>query len=124
MKKFLIVSALLALPSLAAAQSPTNPVALQFDHADIAITTRYEVGYFLADAVAPVQTVSVLTAAVTGTGTTNREILLSKPALGTFTAKLRAVGAAAGGGEAISPWSGPTVPFVFSPLAPTVRGLR
>lgn len=125
MKKLLIALALLALPALAAAQTPpVNPGAVAFDSPDHAQLVRYGVGYFLGNAVNPVQEVSVPVAAVSGSAAAGRTILLARPAFGTFTVKVRAVALDSNSAEVSSPWSGPTVPFVLSPLAPAVRGLQ
>jgi hypothetical protein len=121
--KLLIALAFLALPALAGAQT-INPASVQFDSADHALVTRYSVGYFLGAAAQPFQEASVPVASVTGTAATGRSLLLSRPAFGNFTLKLRAIALDSNNAEVSSPWSAASLPFVFSPLAPVVRGLQ
>jgi carbon starvation protein CstA len=123
MKQSLLAFALVLVPALAGAQT-VNPTRVVFDSPDHQQVTRYDVGYFIGSATSPAQTVSVPVDQVTGSGTTNLSLLLARPIFGSnLTVKLRAVAGTAPD-EAMSAWSGPTVPFVFSPLAPTVRGLQ
>jgi hypothetical protein len=120
---FVALVALVAAPE-AAAQTPVNPTAVTFDSPDHAQVTRYGVGYFLGTATTPFQEVSVPVAQVSGSAAAGRSLLLARPAFGNFTVKLRAVGLDANSAEVSSPWSAASVPFVFSPLAPTVRGVQ
>ena len=106
------------LPSIAQSQTVVNPKILEWTAPDHAITSKYEVGYFLGSATDPFQTVDIpVSAVIAGTGiyTTG----LPRPALGNFTAKLKACGTAAGGGAICSDWSNATGPFVLNPAAPT-----
>lgn len=123
---FLLLFALLVLvgwPVAAEAQAMVNPTKVLWDAdaEDRAVTTRYELGYFVADAVAPVQTVSIALSATAPSGA-SWQAALPKAALGLFTVRLKACGAAAGGGEVCSDWSNATDPFRLTPKPPvTVR---
>lgn len=107
--------------TLAQAQT-VNPRFVEFQSPDHAIVTRYEVGYFLPGAPSPVQTVSIPQAAWVTQPEGYWRHALPRPVLGSFTAKARAFGAAAGGGEVASDWSNDSGPFSLSPVAPA--GLR
>jgi hypothetical protein len=108
------------LSGVASAQA-VNPSKFLWEAPDHAITTRYEVGYFLAGATNPVQTASIPVASVAAVGE-SYETAVPRPVLGSFTAKLKACGAAAGGGEVCSDWSNATDPFSLSPRG--IAGLR
>jgi len=110
-----ILGLLLLLPTLAAAQTVTNPTRAEYSpSADHSIVTRYEIGYFLApDAPTPFFTSDL------GKPTCSpicQNILPAKPAFGPFWAKVRAYGTQQGGGEIASVWSEPSNPFVLLPL--------
>lgn len=92
-----------------------NPSKIEWDTSDHGITTRYEVGYYMTGAPSPVQTVSVPVAAVTGVDADTFNTPLPRPVLGNFTARMKACGAAAGGGEVCSEWSAASDPFSLSP---------
>lgn len=125
MKFLLAALAFLALPALAAAQAPpVNPVGVAFDSPDHARAIRYEIGYFIGTATSPFQTQLVPVASVGGTPAAGLTALFSRPAFGNFTVKVKLVALSATNAEVASAWSDATVPFVFSPLAPTVRGLQ
>jgi hypothetical protein len=123
LKKFLFALALVAVPALASAQA-TNPASVVFDSADHAQVVRYSVGYFIGAAAAPAQEFSVPVAGVSGSAAAGRSLVLARPVFGNFTLKLRAIGSDGNGGEVSSPWSPASLPFVFSPLAPAIRGLQ
>ena len=114
------ILACLCVATAASAQT-VNPSKLAWEASDHAITTRYEVGYFLGSAEAPVQTAAIPVASVSPAGP-SYEAALPRPVLGNFTAKLKACGSAAGGGEVCSDWSNATAPFSLSPRA--IAGLR
>ena len=114
------ILACLALVGTAHAQA-VNPGKFAWEAPDHSITTRYEVGYFMGAATSPVQTASIPVAAVVAVGE-SYETLVPRPVLGQFTAKLKACGAAAGGGEVCSDWSNATDPFLLSPRG--IAGLR
>jgi hypothetical protein len=105
----------LALATVAQAQV-VNPNKVAWDAPDHAITLRYELGYFLSGAAAPVQTVSVPVASVTPVAS-SFEAALPRPVLGAFVARMKACGAAAGGGEVCSEWSEASPGFLVSPRA-------
>ena len=114
MKKTLFVL-MMAMASAAGAQT-VNPPKIYFDHDDRAITTTYDIGYFLGAAPAPVQTVSVPVASTVPDGT-SWQTPLPRPVLGTYTAKMRACGDSPSG-SVCSPWSDPSGPFSLTPKTP------
>jgi hypothetical protein len=118
MKRLLLAAMFVMAASVAQAQV-VNPTGLAWDDdvANRTVTTRYDVGYFFGTATAPVQTVSVPIASTTGSGTA-WQTTLPRPVLGTFTAKMKACGAAVPSGEVCSDWSNATAPFVLTPKAP------
>ena len=121
----LVQAGLMAMVLLGAAgaQAQTvNPSKFQWEASDHVITARYEVGYFLAGAAAPVQTASIAVAAVTAVDADTFETGVPRPVLGVFVAKMKACGVAAGGGEVCSEWSEASPSFLVSPRA--IVGLR
>lgn len=100
-----------------------NPSKVAWDYtaSEHAAISKYQLGYFMGGA-EPFQTVDIAKGSVSPVGTGSYETPLPRPILGTFTAKLRAVAVAAGGGEVASEWSNATTPFSLSPLP--IVGLR
>jgi len=113
-----ILSCILAALALAATASAqvVNPTKLAWTASDHAITTRYEVGYFLGTATSPVQTASIPVASTTPVGA-EYQAALPRPVLGAFTAKMKACGTAVPSGEVCSEWSNATEGFTLSPRA-------
>ena len=60
----LVACCSLILPSMAAAQTTVNPKTLEWTASDHAITSKYELGFFLGTATDPFQTVDIPVAAV------------------------------------------------------------
>lgn len=117
---FLVTVILLLIAATARAQM-VNPNAFEFTSVDHSVVTRYEVGYFLVGATAPVQTVSLPKAefeVVPGTPIYYRHAL-PRPVFGNFILKAQAYAPAAPTGEIGSGWSADaSAPFSLSPLAP------
>jgi hypothetical protein len=116
-----VMMASLVLTGAAAAElkaQTVNPSKIAWDAADHAITTRYEVGYFMPGATAPVQVASIAPSVVAAVGT-GYETALPRPVMGTYAARLKACAAVEGGTEVCSDWSNSTDPFLFSPRVPT-----
>ncbi len=122
MRKFWIAALVFALLGFAAtavdAQTVKNPtravIGVSPDHAQI---TKYELGWFAAGAVEPVQVADV------GTGSpVNNELdvpLPSYPIGVTYTAKVRAYA-----GTIASDWSAASNPFYRSPAPPSSLVVR
>jgi hypothetical protein len=105
-----------AMPALA--QVPVNPVGLAWEADDHAAAQSYELAYFMGTATSPVTTLPIAKSAVTGPGPTY-QTALPRPFFGEMTAKLRIVARDAQNQVIYSEWSTATVPFVFTPKAPT-----
>lgn len=122
MRLVMLVLTLLCGPflTLAHAQNPSNPTAVEFDHPDFAQTDQYELGYFTAPAAAvPVQTATIAKPATCAPCTVP---LASRPTqFATWWVAVR--GLAGGATPVTSPWSN-LVPFDRRPVAPTVRAVR
>lgn len=122
MRRLLLACYVVILSATWAQAQVVNPSKVAWDTSDHAITTRYEAGYFMGTATSPVQTASIPVAQVTALDADSYETGLPRPVLGNFTLKLKACGAAAGGGEVCSDWSNATDPFLVSPR--TIAALR
>jgi lysozyme family protein len=123
---FVVAMAVLVTLGRATAQAQTpvkNPTGLAWQElaADHALTTRYEVGYWLTGGASPVQTVNVPVASVTPSGA-EFTMALPRPALGTYTATLRACADATP--TLCSDWSNATVPFSLTLRAPATLAAR
>lgn len=115
MRRGLLAAALVVLATTASAQV-VNPNKIAWTAADHAITTAYDVGYFLGTATTPVQTARIPVASTTPVGA-EYQATLPRPVLGSFTAKMRACGTAVPSGEVCSDWSNATEGFTLSPRA-------
>ena len=101
-----IVVAGMALASVASAQSVQNPSLVSFVCEDHAVDDGHELGFFLAGAPEPVQSVQLGDPPADATGRVVAVIDSRPLALGAYTAKVRAAS-----GALVSEWSDPSNPF-------------
>lgn len=112
------VIAAVVFAATAEAQS-VNPSKFAWEHdaESRSVTTHYEIGYFLAGASTPVQSIEVPVGSTTSVSGQTYETLVPRPVLGVFSARAKACGTAVGGSVVCSEWSNSTDPFALSPRA-------
>lgn len=107
-----VLAAVLMLPAAAQAQAPIpNPTGAEWDPSpDHATITSYELGYYLAGATDPVQTVDLGKPTPGADGKCRAAINVRPLGFGVYTARIKAKAGAVG-----SVWSDPSNPFERTP---------